>query len=542
MIQRLSGRGLLAVALAAAPVLSAHAGIDLIATSTVSGTYQDLSDSTSGRLENGVPGNRLGGMGSAIAYAGDDTFVLLPDRGPNAVTGYGGDPIDNTVSYINRFQTFSLRLLPNTEFNANPGNSPTDVTSLPFILTPVLKATTLLSSPAPLAYGAGGAAEGTDFTGKPTGPGTPALNFRNHTHYFTGRSDNFDPPAAPPTIRSTRASIPRASASPTTACASSSPTSTARSSTSSAASPASGCAPSRCRATSPWPTRARKAPRRSPATPAAASPTRAWRGSPSRPTAARSFGAMQSPLIQDGGTTRRVFTRIVTIDTCTGARHEHAYALTNIGSAAKPKYPTISEWSPSTITSSSSTSATATASATTRRPPYKKLYRIDLAGAADVSGISGEANLAGKAVTKTLFLDVVATLNAHGIAGNEHPGQARGHRLRARCLHRRRAEAHALRDERQRLRRHLRRLEPPGGDRQSQPVLRLRRRRRRPAARWETAAAAAAPAEVPGTLRRPVLRRIRSAPRTRVLLAVSLGAAARPAAFRRATGAAPGIL
>src|SRR5262249_27319209 len=136
MIQLLRGRRLLAAALAAAPVLSAHAGVDLIATSSISGTYQDLSDATSGRLENGVPGNRVGGRGSAIAYAGDDTFVRLPDRGPNAVSGYGGTPIDNTVSYINRFETFSLRLLPNTEFNAAPGNSPAEVTALPFILTP----------------------------------------------------------------------------------------------------------------------------------------------------------------------------------------------------------------------------------------------------------------------------------------------------------------------------------------------------------------------------------------------------------------------
>ncbi|MCX8499415.1 MAG: hypothetical protein ORN25_08610, partial [Caulobacteraceae bacterium] len=38
----------------------------------------------SARLENGVPANVLGGRGSGLAYAGGDTFLALPDRGPNA--------------------------------------------------------------------------------------------------------------------------------------------------------------------------------------------------------------------------------------------------------------------------------------------------------------------------------------------------------------------------------------------------------------------------------------------------------------------------
>jgi len=193
MIRSLFNRRLLTMALAAAPAFSAQAAIQVIATSSISGTYQDLSDSTSGLLENGVPGNRLGGIGSAIAYAGGDTFLLLPDRGPNAVAGYGGDPIDNTVSYINRFGTFTLRLLQNTEFNpTNPDVGPADVIGLPFILTPELKATTLLSSQVPLTYGKGGAAAGVEISGSPTRSGIPPLNFKNHTFYFTGRSDGIN--------------------------------------------------------------------------------------------------------------------------------------------------------------------------------------------------------------------------------------------------------------------------------------------------------------------------------------------------------------
>ena len=39
---------------------------------------------------------------------------------------------------------------------------------------------------------------------------------------------------------------------------------------------------------------------------------------------------------------------------------------------------------------------------------FKRLYRIDLQGAFDVSNLSGAANLAGNAVPKQLFLDIVA--------------------------------------------------------------------------------------------------------------------------------------
>ena len=57
---------------------------------------------------------------------------------------------------------------------------------------------------------------------------------------------------------------------------------------------------------------------------------------------------------------------------------------------------------------------------------HKRIFRIDLAGATEVSGRVGEANLAGTAVAKTLFLDVVATLNAHGIASTDIPAKLEG--------------------------------------------------------------------------------------------------------------------
>jgi len=56
----------------------------------------------------------------------------------------------------------------------------------------------------------------------------------------------------------------------------------------------------------------------------------------------------------------------------------------------------------------------------------KQIFLIDLQGATDVSGITGEANLAPHAVTKTLFLDVVAVLGAHGIPTNKIPAKIEG--------------------------------------------------------------------------------------------------------------------
>ncbi len=138
-------------------------------TESRAGSYADLSGLTN-TLENGAPANLLGGLGSGFAWASGDTFVGLPDRGPNAVSF--NPLVDDTVTYIPRFHTISMHL----SRSYDPG--------LPFTLTPKLRATTLLYSAHPLAYGSG--------EGLGIGSGVPPQNslFR---HYFTGRSDAFDP-------------------------------------------------------------------------------------------------------------------------------------------------------------------------------------------------------------------------------------------------------------------------------------------------------------------------------------------------------------
>lgn len=125
-------------------LLQMHAQVTLIArgtlTSSRAGYYKDLSG-LNNTLENGVPANLLGGLGSGLTYVSGDTFLAVPDRGPNAVSY--NSLIDDTVSYIERFHTLRLKLQP----NHNGG--------LPFTLSPELKDTTLLFAASPLSYGSG---------------------------------------------------------------------------------------------------------------------------------------------------------------------------------------------------------------------------------------------------------------------------------------------------------------------------------------------------------------------------------------------------
>jgi Esterase-like activity of phytase len=139
-------------------------------TQSRAGSYTDLSGLTY-TLENGVPANLLGGLGSGITYARGNTFLALPDRGPNAVSY--NSAVDDTVSYVNRFHTVRMRIEPNTSG-----------TGLPLAITPVLQATTLLWDESRLVYGSGATVG--------LGSGAPVINTHKR-NYFTGRSDNFDP-------------------------------------------------------------------------------------------------------------------------------------------------------------------------------------------------------------------------------------------------------------------------------------------------------------------------------------------------------------
>jgi hypothetical protein len=136
-------------------------------TESSAGLFADLSG-LDYNLENGAPANLLGGLGSALTWGYGDTFLALPDRGPNAVSF--DSLVDDTVSYVPRFHTIKM--------NLQPSNG-----ALPFTLTPTLEKTTLLFSHSPLTYGSG--------SGLGVGPGAPVINTPSRS-YFSGRSDNFD--------------------------------------------------------------------------------------------------------------------------------------------------------------------------------------------------------------------------------------------------------------------------------------------------------------------------------------------------------------
>lgn len=139
----------------------------LIATGSLSAPTDlaGLSDT----LENGMSQSVLGGIGSGLAWAGGTTFLGVPDRGPNATPIPNGTLNDNTTSFISRFESIDLALVPQT-------------TGLPFAVAPTLMNTTLLYSDTPLVYGA--------TPGLPSA--VPVANSIDH-FYFSGRSDNFGP-------------------------------------------------------------------------------------------------------------------------------------------------------------------------------------------------------------------------------------------------------------------------------------------------------------------------------------------------------------
>lgn len=400
---------ILLTALCSAP--PTHAAVDLIAIGSLSGAYEDLSTETAGPLENGISGNRLGGVGSGLAYAGGTTFLAIPDRGPNAVSY--DDAIDNTTSYINRFQTFNLSLAP-SDPSAILANDP--ATALPFVLTPTLRHTTLLSSRTPLVYGSG--------AGLGVGSGVPALNAKHHLYYFTGRSDNFDPTKPSTEPRDARLD----------------PESIRVSNDGESVFISDEYGPFVYQFDRSTGQRIRvfKLPAKfavtnlSPVGNTEISGNTAGRvankgmeGLAITPDGKTLVGIMQSPLIQDGGT-NAAFTRVVTIEIRTGATREFAYRLENIGTATKLKYPTVSDIvainDHEFLVDERDGNGLGDDSVTN----FKRLYQIDLDGATDVSGLAGESNLAGKEVHKSLLLDVVAALNARGISSEDIPAKLEG--------------------------------------------------------------------------------------------------------------------
>lgn len=371
----------------------ANASIDLIAMGNLSGTFTDLSTETAGPLENGVAGNLLGGMGSGLAWAGGNTFIATPDRGPNA-TSYNS-LVDDTTSYIERFQTVTMNLTANSSGSG-----------LAYNLTPTLTATTLLSSSTTLTYGTG--ALGTDAT-HALGSGVPTLNAINNTNYFTGRSDNFNS-----TLPSTNSSNGRLDVEGVRV---------SNDGKSIFVSDEYGPYVYQFDRATGQRIKSFALPGNLAITNLSAQgaveiannvtgrvTNKGMEGLAITPDGTMLVGIMQAPLEQDA----KKNIRIVTIDIATGTTHEYGYKLTT-GSgvseivALNDHQFLVDERDGSGLGNGDSA-------------VVKQLFSIDLNGATDITGQAGTLI----SVSKTLVLDVVGKLNANGITSDQIPAKLEG--------------------------------------------------------------------------------------------------------------------
>ena len=285
----------------------------------------------------------------------------------------------------------------------------------------MLTGTTLLSSRTPLNYSTG-VGLGYQIDGvTPLGSGAPILNAIDHTHYFTGRSDNFAPAKSSTNPNNARLDPEgiRVSNNGKTVYISDEygpyihefnrvtgkrvrsitlPANLAITNLSSQSS-TEIANNTRGRVTN-----------------------KGMEGLAITPDGKMLVGAMQANLEQD----KKKSLRLVTVDLKSGLTHEYAYKLTD-GSgiseiiAVNNHQFLVDERDGSGL--GDTPLLTDTASAAT----VKKLFLIDLAGATDVTNITGpSADLTTYAVNKTLFLDIVSKLTASGINAYMIPSKIEG--------------------------------------------------------------------------------------------------------------------
>lgn len=378
----------------------AHAAPILIATGQLD-SVADRSGLT-GTLESGVNANLLGGCGSALAWAGGHTFFAMPDRGPNATDYAGGAAVDNTTSYIPRFNTLTLKLTPNAAGAA-----------LPYRLTAKLRSTTLFYSTAPLNYGTTASVPNGFAEGAVVNRGMPAGRY-----YFSGRSDNFGAgnSADPANARFDSEGMRVANDGKSVFVSDEYGPYVRQFDRASGAliktfTLPDNLAVANVNAVAKAETRENTRGRVS---------NKGMEGLAITPDGKLLVGFMQSALIQDGGDKAR-YNRIVTIDIATGATHEYAYDNQIDG-----KHYNSSEILALNQHEFLVLERDGKGLGEGNVAAFKRLMKIDLAGATDVTDIAGENTLAPLAVVPTEFLDIVAALNAGGIPSDRIPGKLEG--------------------------------------------------------------------------------------------------------------------
>jgi hypothetical protein len=377
-------------------VPAAHAATSLIAIGSLSGAISDLSTETAGLLENGVAGNLLGGVGSGFAWAGGNTFLALPDRGPNALAY--NPLVGDTTSYIDRFQTINFSLTA----NAGPG--------LAYNLTPTLTQTTLLSSATPLTYGTG--ALGTDST-YTLGSGVPTLNAINNTNYFTGRSDGFNPllPSSNPNnARLDPEGIRVANDGKSVFISDEYGPYINQFDRATGQRINSFALPANLAVAVQGPTTGSEG---APTNTTGRVANKGMEGLAITPDGKTLVGVMQAPLLQDAS--KQI--RIVTLDIASGATKEFGYRLTSGSGVSEIVAINDHEF----LVDERDGKGLGDGSTAV----VKQLFKIDITGATDISGVTNMTS-STPAVSKTLFLDVVAELNAKGITSTAIPSKIEG--------------------------------------------------------------------------------------------------------------------
>jgi hypothetical protein len=147
-------------------------------------------------------------------------------------------------------------------------------------------------------------------------------------------------------------------------------------------------------------------------------PNRGMEGLAITPDGKALVGMMQSALIQDNAIAEtNKLARIVTIDIASGTTQEYGYLLTD-GSGVS-EIVAINDHEFLIIERDGAGLGDGSAAA------VKRLYKIDLAGATDITNLSGAA-AAAAAVTKAEFLDLKTALNDFGLADTEIPSKIEG--------------------------------------------------------------------------------------------------------------------
>jgi hypothetical protein len=390
---------LLVLTFALMAAIPANAQVNLLAvgalTNSRAGYYKDLSG-LHYNLENGVAANLLGGLGSALAWGSGNTFLALPDRGPNAVSY--NSLIDDTVSYIPRFHTLTMDLEPVT------GGS------LPFTLTPTLDKTTLLFSGPSLVYGSG--------AGLNVGPGAPPVNTPLQ-HYFSGRSDNFDPShnsGDPRDARLDSEGIRLSNDGTRVYVSDEYGPFVYEFDRSTGARLRSFRLPDHLFVAHPAPVGSDETANNTSGRVA----NKGMEGLAITPNGEKLVGIMQNALIQDaaeGGDAANLL-RIEVIDIGSGRTvHEYAYLLTT-GSG-------VSEMVALNNHEFMVDERDGKGRGDDSNAKVKQIFKIDLANAVDVMNMDG-TTAATNAVAKTLFLDIVQVLGNNGITADQVPAKLEG--------------------------------------------------------------------------------------------------------------------